>query len=181
MIYTCRPRPWARLAEWRLEDDTLSGAVRPHRLVDLRSVRIARGDGRYAPDALTVRLSFRTGAVDLSSLSFRDRLSPTDQTPELAAFTEKLLARAALLAPSARYETGKSFVPGLFLGAAAILGAGILAVLLATLAAGSYALGLELAARLSFVLILMFALWPWIAALGLRRFDPAAIPPGLLS
>ena len=180
MIYAARARPWARLAEWRLEDGTLTGPGRTYRIADLRAVRLSRGDGRYAPDALMARLVFRKGAVGLSSLSFRDRLSPTDQTPELAAFLRALLAQAAELAPLARYDTGRALIPGLFLGAVGILAVGVVLVLLATVAAGSYALGVELAARLAFALLRMLALWPWIGELGIRRFDPAAIPPGLL-
>ncbi len=181
MIYAARPRPWARLVEWRLADGALSSGARRHALRDLRAVRITRGDGRYQADALMARLSFRTGAVVLSSLTFRERFAATDQAPELAAFLRAALGEAATLAPSARYETGKPLIPGLFLGAAAILAAGVLLVMLATVAAGSYALGLELAARLSFALALMLAAWPWVGGLGVRRFDPASIPPALLS
>ena len=180
MIYAARARPWARRVEWRLADETLTGAGRTYPLTELRGVRIARGDGRYAPDALMVRLIFRRGAVALSSLSFRDRLSPTDQAPELAAFTRSLLDAAARLAPRARYETGAAMFPGLFVGAGAILAVGVLLVLMATVTAGAYALGVELAARLSFALMLMLAAWPWVGGMGVRRFDPGSIPPGLL-
>lgn len=180
MIYAARARPWARLVEWRLEDGALTGAGRTHRIADLRAVRLSRGDGKYAPNALLARLVFRNGSVALTSLSFRDRFSPTDQAPELAAFLRAFLAQAAELAPAARYDTGRALIPGLFLGAVGILAVGVLLVLLATVTAGAYALGVELAARLTFALLLMLALWPWIGGLGLRRFDPGAIPHDLL-
>ncbi|ATQ44083.1 hypothetical protein [Caulobacter mirabilis] len=61
----------------------------------------------------------------------------------------------------------------------ALLGVGVAALMLFSLTAGAAGLGAALAARLLFVLILVFAATPWLAPPE-PRLDPSALPSGLL-
>jgi len=183
VIYSQRRTPFEAPAAWRLEDGALvrqGKSARSYPLNDLRSARLMRTGRRHGLRTITLRLRFRSGAVVIGSHGFGPRLTYADQTAAFAPFVRALLAQAAVQAPSARYEIGSDRAGGVFVGAAAILGAGLALVLMAAIAADQFTLGLEMAARLAFVLILMLAVWPWLSGLSVRRFDPAAVPPALL-
>lgn len=166
---------------WRLEGDVLVEEGPKARRLPLSTLRAAnlsqeaRGLGRRI-----LRLTFARAVVRIPSHSFDKPLSLADQSAAFAEFARQLLAAAAQAAPAARFETGESKVGRLYIGAAAIIAAGLALTLLASLVADAPALGVEMAARLSFVLLLMFAAWPWIGSLGVRPFDPRAVPQDLL-
>lgn len=61
----------------------------------------------------------------------------------------------------------------------ALLGTGVAALLLFSLTAGAFGLGLSLAARLSFPLILIFAVTPWLAP-SAPPLDPRDLPRALV-
>jgi hypothetical protein len=183
VIYSQRRTPFEAPAEWRLEDGVLvlSGkAPRAFPLSDLRSARLIPSARRQGLKTVTLRLAFRKGVAAVGSHGFGPKLAYLDQTSAFAPFVRALLLEAQHQAPSARYQVGSERTRGVFFGAGAILAAGLVLVLMAAIAAGELTLGLEMAARLSFVLIVMLAIWPWLSGLNVRRFDPGAPPPELL-
>ncbi len=180
--YAARPGPIGKVLTWRLEGDTLvEDGARTRRLPlsDLRAANLSRESRGLQRRVL--RLDFGAGRlIRIPSLSFERALAPQDRSPAFAAFVRRLLAAAAARSAGARFETGESRLARLYAGAAAILGVGLVLTLMAALVADAAALGVELAARLAFVLLLMLAAWPWVVRAGVRSFDPLAIPRELL-
>ena len=184
--YTVRPGPFRKYAAWRLADGVLiqgedGRADRAWPLSTLRALRLAPGTNRYVPDETILRLIFRRGAVSLGSHSFHRLGEYENQSQAFTPFVRALCAEAARLAPKARFEAGSGRVAGVFLGAMALLGIGVLLLLLVALRAGASGLGLDLAARLACGLLLMVAIQPWISGAGVHRFDPLAPTPSALA
>lgn len=101
-----------------------------------------------------------------------------DHTASYSPLVRALAARLADLAPGARIaaagldsQGGMSWIIGL-------LGAGVVALLVFSLMAGAAGLGVSLAARLLFALILIFAVTPWLKP-RLASLDPRALPRSL--
>lgn len=86
---------------------------------------------------------------------------------------------AADLAPRARFATAGLELGEAFVWTMGLLGVGAAVLLVASIGAGAAALGVALAARLVFVLILMLAVLPWLKGRA-AALDPRAIPPALL-
>lgn len=120
-------------------------------------------------------LRFARGRVLIPSHSLAGLGRSADQTPAFTAFVTALSARAATAAPKARFRRGGFHLHESFLWAGVLLAVGVLALLVFALTTGSAALGLALAARLAFVLILMLAVLPWLKRDG-GVFDPLNIP-----
>jgi len=76
------------------------------------------------------------------------------------------------------FLTGR--LAGAMASVVALLGAGAAAMAAAAVMSGFAPLGLDLACRLIFLLILAFAITPWIGRGGARRLDPRALPTELL-
>lgn len=183
MIYTVRRLPFGPPTTWRIEDGVLIENGRKARrwpLDTLRSARIERSDPRRGTGARTLRLAFRNRLVSVGSHSFTGPLAIADQTPQFAAFARAVCAQGITHAPQAQFTSGGGMIGGVFASAAAILGVGLILVVMATLTAGAVTLGLEIAARLAFVLILMLAVWPWLSTLNRRAFNPLAVSRELL-
>ena len=179
-LYVTRPGPFTPPTTWRVEAGALSEnrIGRPERrwpLSGVRVVRLAPAANRYVPDTAVLRVVFRTRAVSIGSHSFEGLGHYRDQTQAFGGFVRALCAEVAAAAPAARFEAGRDRAAGVFTGAMAILAAGIVFMLLASVAGGLYALGLNLTARLAFVLLLMVAAQPWLAGAGPRRFDPGHV------
>jgi hypothetical protein len=177
VIYAVRRRPCGPQTVWRLED-----GPRPRRwpLADLRSLRIETPPKSRALTGRIARLGFPRHGLSLGSHSFGAGFSVLDQTADFTTFVRALCAEAAVRAPRARFEAGGARIAGIFAGAVAIFTVGLVVVVLATVTAGAYTLGLELGARLAFVLILLVAAWPWLSRLDRRGFDPLNAPHELL-
>jgi hypothetical protein len=173
---------WARLAplqaetSWTLEGDVLverRGRIeRPMPLSTLRRLRLSvapGGRGRVA------WLTFAAARASIPSHGLRGSTGAAGFAPLIRA----LAAVAADAAPEARFTTTAFAQREVLTLTAGLLGVGVAALLAASLSAGMAALGIALAARLSFGLILIFAVTPWLGR-GASAFDPRAIPPGLL-
>jgi hypothetical protein len=94
-------------------------------------------------------------------------------------FVRQLALALADSNPAARFTVPALASQGTVIGAAVLLGVGALLMGLFALVAGQMDIGLALAARLGFVAILALAILPWLDR-QTGRFDPRAIPPGLL-
>jgi hypothetical protein len=97
-----------------------------------------------------------------------------------AAFIRALAEAACDRAPHARFEAEGGRLAGAMASVVALLGAGAAAMAAAAVMSGFAPLGLDLACRLIFLLILAFAITPWIGRGGARRLDPRALPTELL-
>lgn len=115
------------------------------------------------------------GVYSGQALSLRPTAAPETFRPFVTA-----LARAVALAnPAARFTVPAMATQGTVVGAAALLGGGALAIGGFSALAGQVDIGLTLASHLAFVAILALAVLPWLDRQA-GRFDPLAIPPGLL-
>lgn len=164
---------------WRLEGDDLvelSGRrQRRWSLSTLRRLRLAsQAGGRRA-----VLLEFPRGRASIVSHGWAGLGRFEDRTASFAVLVRALAARAADLAPGARFGVAGVAAHEAFFWAMGLIGIGAAALLLFSLTAGAAAMGLALAARMVFVLLLMLAVLPWLTARA-PAIDPRAIPASLL-
>lgn len=183
--YTVRRSALEKPLAWSLEDGDLvrrrDGAPdRRWALSGLRRVTIGKGGNRYAPGRTVARLTFRDGAVQIGSHGFSGLGRFDDQSTAFAAFVREVCAQGAVAAPTTRFDTGAPTIQGMMFGTGALLAGGAVVILLSSLMSGMFGLGIEIAARLFFVLCLMLAFAPWIGDARASRFDPKAIPPEVL-
>jgi len=150
-------------------------------LTSLKRAEIGQADRGWATGERRLTLTFAGGKVALTSASYEGFAARRDQGAAFAAFARALLAQAADAAPGARFlRAAPPFAMGLawtcgLLGAGAAIVAGFGAL------SGALALGLDLGARLTFVLLLLASLWPWLGDERRRAFDPGAPAPDLLA
>ena len=167
------------LTSWRLEDGVLiEQRGKRERRVALSTVRrlhLTPARGRLAAGAILGLPRGQLAVYSGQALSLKPAPAPETFAPFVAA-----LARAvAQASPTARFTVPAMATMGTVIGAAAMLGAGALAVGGFAAIAGQLDIGLALAARMGFVAILALALVPWLDRQA-GRFDPLAIPTGLL-
>jgi len=155
--YTARLSPWQGDTTWSLE----AGEV-----VERRAAR----ERRFA---LTELVSLRASASGVL-LRFRGRrtlpvpalsyggVRPRDQAATFAPFLAALLDAAHADAPKAKVLATRANLGEPLVWIMALMGAGAVALLLFAATAGEWALGVTLAARLVFVLILAAAALPWL-------------------
>lgn len=103
---------------------------------------------------------------------FEDRLS------SFSTLARALAAVGADLAPRAKFGTAGFQVREAFTWVIGLLGLGAAAMLMFSLTAGMAAVGIEMAARMGFVLILLLAALPWLNRSVV--FDPHDPPTDLL-
>ena len=180
MSYSVRRGLFDKPATFRLDGDRLiesrDGKDKVWSLAELRAARLAAGTNRYVPGERILRLSFRKGGLSIGSHTVAGLAQYRDQGEAFAEFVQNVCDAAVVAAPAARFEAGSNRGAGLFIGAAAILGCGIVLILLGAVAARQWALGAELVARFAFVFLLMLAVAPWLPGAKARRFDPHAVP-----
>jgi len=143
---------------------------------DLRSLRFA---GLPGSPRRAVVLQFARGRCVISSHSWRGPGRFDDRTDTYSPFVRALVAQAAESSPRARFATAGLEVGEAFLWTIGLLGIGAVVLLVTSISAGAATLGIALAARLVFVLILMLAALPWFRGRS-GALDPAALPEDLL-
>lgn len=175
IVLTLANRRWGPREQFRLEGDVLLRVI-GHRqsqwpLSDLRRFTLGVRVSPYAKPLRFARLRF--GRRDLTIVGGPDAIG-------YAAFVSALARAAAGVAPQAHFQAEGGRLAAMLMMSAALLGAGAVAMALAAVMAGLAPLGLDLAARLSFLVILVFAIAPWIGRAGPSRLDPNALPQALL-
>ncbi|MDP1738086.1 MAG: hypothetical protein Q8L23_11680 [Caulobacter sp.] len=124
-------------------------------------------------------LQFARGGCVIPSHSWRGTGRFEDRMDSFSPLVRAVAETAADLAPRARFATAGLELGEAFVWTIGLLGIGAAVLLVASLSAGAASLGIALAARLVFVLILMLAVLPWLKGRA-AALDPRAIPPTLL-
>lgn len=175
LVLTIPPRLWRSSDRFTLEGETLVRLTGRRQtrwaLRDLRRFTLGVRRSPYAKPLRFVRLRF--ARRELTMVCGQDAKG-------YAAFVSALAAAAARSAPQAAFQAEGGRLAALLVMTAALLGAGAAAMALAAVMAGLAPLGLDLAARLGFLLILVFAITPWIGRATPPNLDPNALPEALL-
>lgn len=169
---TLPPRAWGARECFQLEQGFLV------RVAGRRQTRWPLA--RLKRVTLGVRRSPYTKPLRFMRLSFGRQVHTIVCGPQVqhyAAFVYAL-ARAA---PHARLEAEGGRLASVLVISSCLLAAGAVAMALAAVMAGLAPLGLDLASRLGFLLILVFAVTPWIGRTAPRQIDPDALPAGLVA
>lgn len=145
----------------------------------LAELRVLRLSGLPNSPRRAVVLQFARGRSVIPSHSWRGPGRFDDRMQTFSPLVRALAARAADLTPRARFATAGLELGEAFLWTMGLLGIGAAVLLVASITAGAATLGVALAARLVFVLILMLAAMPWLKGGG-ATFEPRAIPRDLL-
>lgn len=138
---------------------------------------------RLAPPAAggrhAVWLAFTGGRATITSHSWAGPGRFDDRSDSFSALVRALAARAADLAPAARFSTAGTDLYGAVTWTVGLLAIGVGVLLVFSLTAGAAGLGVSLAARMLFVLILIFAVTPWLKPPA-PKLDPRDLPRGLV-
>jgi hypothetical protein len=183
--HRARTAPFQPETVWTLEAGTLvetrGKVVRRFPLSSLTRYRLAappknkNGDGSHRRALL---LTFGRPRLVITSQSY---VGPGRYEDRLASFSTLARALAAVgadLSPRAKFGLAKFRARAALTWVMGLLAFGAAAMLLFSLSAGMVAVGVDMAARMSFVLILMFAVLPWLNR-GVD-FDPHDPPKDLL-
>lgn len=176
LSHSARLAPFQPETVWTLEGGALverrGARERRFDLVHLRRFRLAmpRGGGRQR----ALMLSFGRQRVAVASQSWRGPGLYDDRLESFALLARAIAAVGADLAPHARFETA-----GFKLRDATTLVIGLLAVgagalLLLAVSSSMRGMAIDLAARMGFLLLLIFAALPWLPR-G-EALDPHDLP-----
>lgn len=123
-------------------------------------------------------LTFPRGRVTIVSHSWSGPGRFEDRTGSFGPFVRALAVHVADAAPAARVAAaGQGALDGMT-WTVGLLGAGVAALLLFSLLSDTAGLGVSLAARLLFALILIFAVTPWLKPRP-PALDPRDLPRSL--
>lgn len=155
--HSARLSPLQGETVWTLEDQDIverrGGRERRFSLTQLRSLRSAPGGAI---------LTFARGRMILPAMSYSHGLRPEDRSASFSAFIGAVAGTAAVVTPGARFRNAGTPLAQPLIWAIALLGSGAAALLLFAATAGAWSLGVALAARLVFVLILATGALPWL-------------------
>lgn len=163
-VHRARISPLLPVTEWTLANGQLierrGARERRFPLSDLRRLSVTGG---------LARADFARGRVRIPARSFGRGGRLEDHGETFVALTEALAAESAAYVPRLRLGQAQPPSADMVVWTIALCGAGALAVMASAAMIGAWALGLALAARLVFVLILAAAVLPWI---GRREITP---------
>ncbi|PTS89477.1 MULTISPECIES: hypothetical protein [unclassified Caulobacter] len=178
--HAARLAPFQPETVWMLRDGTLVETcglkVRGFALSDLTRFRLAtaRNGGRRR----VLQLSFGRDKIIVTAQSYLRPGRFEDRLDSFSAFARTIARQAADTAPAARFSLARIEARPALTGAIGLLSVGTLAVLASSLSAGMAGVGIDLAARMGFVLILLTGALPWLTKGD--AFDPRDPPRDLL-
>lgn len=164
---------------WTLEPgvlvETRGKAQRRLPLASLTRYRLAVGkDGRQR----SLLLTFGRRRILIVSQSYQGPGRFEDRLSTFSTLARAVAAVGADLSPKARFGVARLEARAALTGMIALTALGAVATLAFSLSAGMAAVGIDMAARMVFSLLLLMAALPWIGA-G-RAFDPHDPPADLL-
>lgn len=164
---------------WTLEAgvlvETRGRAERRFPLTGLSRYRLAVGqDGRRR----SLLLTFGRRRIVIVSQSYQGPGRFEDRLASFSTLARAVAAVGADLSPRARFGVDRIEARAALSGMIALTALGAVATLAFSLSAGMAAVGIDMTARMVFVLLLLTAALPWIGA-G-RAFDPLDPPADLL-
>ncbi|MBP6547100.1 MAG: hypothetical protein KA220_10315, partial [Phenylobacterium sp.] len=107
-------------------------------------------------------LTFARGRLTIPAMSYTRGLRPENRAASFAAFVGAVAAAAAVTTPGARFRNAGAPMAEPLIWMIGLLGGGALLLLLFAATAGAWTLGVALAARLVFVMILATGALPWL-------------------
>jgi hypothetical protein len=142
---------------WTLEGDAITETrgrrQRRFELARLKSLQSAQGGAV---------LTFARGRLTIPAMSYTRGLRPENRAASFAAFVGAVAAAAAVTTPGARFRNAGAPMAEPLIWMIGLLGGGALMLLLFAATAGAWTLGVALAARLVFVMILAAGALPWL-------------------
>ncbi|MEH0197647.1 hypothetical protein V7S57_20755 [Caulobacter sp. CCNWLY153] len=176
LLHSARLAPFQPETAWSLEGGTLverrGGRERRFDLAHLRRFRLAmpRGGGRRR----ALMLSFGRRRVAIASQSWRGPGLYDDRLESFALLVRAVAAVGADLAPHARFETAGFKLRDAVTLVAGLLAVGAGALLMLAISSSMRGMAIDLAARMGFLLLLIFAGAPWLPR-G-EALDPHDLP-----
>lgn len=178
--HSARLAPFQPETVWALKDGTLLETrgvqVRGFPLSALTQYRLAAAP--HGGHRRVLQLSFGRARVVIIGQSYVGPGRTEDRLVSFSAFARTLSAQAAEAAPAARFSLARIEARPALTWVAGFLAIGVIALLLSSLSAGMAGVGIDMAARMSFVLILLLASLPWLSQGD--AFDPRDPPRDLL-
>lgn len=178
--HSARIAPFQPETVWTLDAGTLTqtrgGLERRYPLTALTRYRLAAAKDGGPRRVLT--LSFGRTKVVLTSQSYAGPGRYEDRLAGFSTLARAVAAVGADLAPRARFGVARLQARSALTWVMGLLALGAAAMLAFSLSAGMAGVGLDMAARMSFVLLLMVAALPWLGRGA--DFDPHDPPSDLL-
>lgn len=155
--HSARLSPLQGETVWTLDGETLietrGRRERRFELARLKSLQSAQGGAV---------LTFARGRLTIPAMSYTRGLRPENRAASFAAFVGAVAAAAAVTTPGARFRNAGAPMAEPLIWMIGLLGGGALLLLLFAATAGAWTLGVALAARLVFVMILATGALPWL-------------------
>ena len=155
--HSARLSPLQGETVWTLDGDAITETrgrrARRFELARLKSLQSAQGGAV---------LTFARGRLTIPAMSYTRGLRPENRAASFAAFVGAVAAAAAVTTPGARFRNAGAPMAEPLIWMIGLLGGGALLLLLFAATAGAWPLGVALAARLVFVMILATGALPWL-------------------
>ena len=155
--HSARLSPLQGETVWTLDGEILTKTrgrrTRRFELAKLKSLQSAEGGAI---------LTFARGRLTIPAMSYTRGLRPENRAASFAAFVGAVAAAAAVTTPGARFRNAGAPLAEPLIWMIGLLGGGALMLLLFAATAGAWTLGVALAARLVFVMILAAGALPWL-------------------
>ncbi|MDO9245283.1 MAG: hypothetical protein Q7U11_02275 [Phenylobacterium sp.] len=155
--HSARLSPLQGETVWTLEGDVITQTrgrqARRFELAKLKSLQSAQGGAV---------LTFARGRLTIPAMSYTRGLRPENRAESFAGFVGAVAAAAAVTTPGARFRNAGAPLAEPLTWMMGLLAAGAVMLLLFAATAGAWTLGVALAARLVFVLILAAGVLPWL-------------------
>lgn len=155
--HSARLSPLQGETVWTLEGGEIverrGRRARRYSLAKLKSLQSAQGGAV---------LTFARGRLTIPAMSYTRGLRPENRAASFAAFVGAVAGAAAVTTPGARFRNAGTSMAEPLIWMVGLLGAGALVLLLFAATAGAWTLGVALAARLVFVMILAVGALPWL-------------------